>query len=63
MFLLIIVSSVYEDGTVCISILVGWHSILYLTSYLSHRHAPSMLQEMISMATRMPVNAGCLFTP
>ena len=28
--LLIIVSTVYEDGTVCISILVGSHSILYL---------------------------------
>jgi hypothetical protein len=36
---------------------------IFVTIYLSHRHTPSMLQEMTSMATRTPVNAGCLFTP
>lgn len=33
---LIIVSSVYEDGTVCISILVGSHPILYLLLVIYH---------------------------
>ena len=58
----------------CVDSLRRWHGVhinsggltiyfISLTIYLSHRHPPSMLQEMTSMATRTPVNAGCLFTP
>ena len=57
----------------CVDSLRGWHGVhinsggltfyfIYLIIYLSHRDAPSMLQEMTSMVTRTPVNAGCLFT-
>lgn len=52
--------TVYADGSVCISILVGY-SLINLNLSFTHTH--SIRRAMISMDTRILEKGGCLCTP